>query len=69
VARSEPDGYTLRHGGASIFVLNPMLYKKLPYDPVKDFRMLALVTDLPVVMEVHPGAGQDGCGMWPTPNG
>ena len=39
---------------ASIFVLNPMLYKKLPYDPVKDFRMLALVTDLPVVMEVHP---------------
>ena len=50
-------------------MLNPMLYKKLPYDPVKDFRMLALVTDLPVVMEVHPGAGQDGCGMWPTPNG
>jgi tripartite-type tricarboxylate transporter receptor subunit TctC len=35
-------------------VLNPMLYKKLPYDPVKDFRMLALITDLPVVMEVHP---------------
>ena len=31
-----------------------MLYKKLPYDPVKDFRMLALITDLPVVMEVHP---------------
>ena len=31
-----------------------MLYKKLSYDPVKDFRMLALVTDLPVVMEVHP---------------
>ena len=31
-----------------------MLYKKLPYDPVKDFRVLALITDLPVVMEVHP---------------
>jgi len=54
VARSEPDGYTLFVTAASIFVLNPMLYKKLPYDPVKDFRMLALVTDLPVVMEVHP---------------
>src|SRR6202790_162888 len=53
VARSEPDGYTLFVTAASIFVLNPMLYKKLPYDP-KDFRMLALVTDLPVVMEVHP---------------
>ena len=54
VARSEPDGYTLFVTAASIIVLNPMLYKKLPYDPVKDFRMLALVTDLPVVMEVHP---------------
>jgi len=31
-----------------------MLYKKLPYDPARDFRMLALVTDLPVLMEVHP---------------
>ena len=35
-------------------MLNPVLYKKLSYDPVKDFRMLALITDLPVVMEVHP---------------
>jgi tripartite-type tricarboxylate transporter receptor subunit TctC len=54
VARSEPDGYTLFVTAASIIVLNPMLYKKLPYDPTKDFRMLALVTDLPVLMEVHP---------------
>ncbi|MDP3075245.1 MAG: tripartite tricarboxylate transporter substrate binding protein [Bradyrhizobium sp.] len=54
VARSEPDGYTLFVTAASIIVLNPMLYKKLPYDPVKDFRILALLTDLPVVMEVHP---------------
>src|ERR1700709_961947 len=53
-ARSEPDGYTLFVTAASIIVLNPMLYKKLSYDPVRDFRMLALVTDLPVVMEVHP---------------
>jgi tripartite-type tricarboxylate transporter receptor subunit TctC len=53
VARSDPDGYTLFVTAASIIVLNPMLYKKLPYDP-RDFRMLALVTDLPVVMEVHP---------------
>ena len=53
-ARAEPDGYTLFLTAASIFVLNPMLYKKLPYDPQRDFRMLALITDLPVVMEVHP---------------
>ena len=54
VAHAEPDGYTLFVAAGSIIVLNPMLYKKLSYDPVKDFRMLALVTDLPVVMEVHP---------------
>ena len=54
VARSEPDGYTLFVTAASIFVLNPQLYKKLSYDPVKDFRTLALITELPVVLEVHP---------------
>ena len=54
VARADPDGYTLFVAAGSIIVLNPMLYKKLSYDPLKDFRMLALVTDLPVVMEVHP---------------
>jgi len=53
VARADPDGYTLFVAAGSIIVLNPM-YKKLSYDPVKDFRMLALVTDLPVVMEIHP---------------
>ena len=54
VARAEPDGYTLFTTAASIFVLNPLLYKKLAYDPEKDFRMLAIVTDGPLVMEVHP---------------
>ena len=54
VSRSEPDGYTLFVTAASIMVLNPLLYKKLPYDPQKDLRMLTVVTDLPVVMEVHP---------------
>lgn len=54
VSRSEPDGYTLFVTAASIIVLNPLLYSKLPYDPVKDLRVLAIMTDLPVVMEVHP---------------
>ena len=34
-ARAEPDGYTLFFTAASIIVLNPLLYKKLPYDPVR----------------------------------
>ncbi|MBR0875224.1 tripartite tricarboxylate transporter substrate binding protein [Bradyrhizobium tropiciagri] len=54
VARSDPDGYTLFVTAASIFVLNPLLYKKLPYDPTKDFRLLAVVTDAPMIMEVNP---------------
>jgi tripartite-type tricarboxylate transporter receptor subunit TctC len=54
VARADPDGYTLLVPAGSMIVLNPLLYKKLSYDPARDFRMLALVTDFPVLMEVHP---------------
>src|SRR5579864_9795756 len=55
VARGEADGYTLLVVSGSMFVLNPMLYKKLAYDPDRDFRTLAIVTEDPLVMEVHPG--------------
>src|SRR5215813_1043532 len=42
VAHAEPDGYTLMFTAASIIVLNPLLYKKLPYDADRDFRVLAV---------------------------
>jgi len=54
VARGEPDGYTVLVVSGSMLAQNPMLYKKLPYDPARDFRVLALITEVPVVMEVHP---------------
>jgi tripartite-type tricarboxylate transporter receptor subunit TctC len=54
VARGEADGYTLLVVSGSMFTLNPMLYKKLAYDPDRDFRTLAIVTEDPLVMEVHP---------------
>jgi len=54
VARSEPDGYTLFGTSGSVIVLNPLLYKKLSYDPARDLRMLALVTAVPLVMCVNP---------------
>jgi tripartite-type tricarboxylate transporter receptor subunit TctC len=54
VAHSAPDGYTLFGTSGSVIILNPLLYKKLSYDPAKDLRMLALVTETPVVMCVHP---------------
>jgi len=54
VARGDAEGYSLLVVSGSMLVLNPMLYKKLSYDPVRDFRVLALITEVPVVMEVHP---------------
>jgi tripartite-type tricarboxylate transporter receptor subunit TctC len=53
VARSDADGYTLLVVSGSTFVLNPVLYKKLPYN-VADFRTLDVITQDPLVMEVHP---------------
>ena len=37
VARAEPDGYTLLMATSTTLAINKTLYKKLPYDPVKDF--------------------------------
>jgi tripartite-type tricarboxylate transporter receptor subunit TctC len=54
VAHGEPDGYTLLFTAGSVIVLNPMLYKKLAYDPDRELRVLAVVTDLPMVTIVHP---------------
>jgi tripartite-type tricarboxylate transporter receptor subunit TctC len=54
VARSDADGYTLLVVSGSMFVLNPMLYKKLAYVPDRDFRTLAVITEDPLVMEVNP---------------
>jgi tripartite-type tricarboxylate transporter receptor subunit TctC len=54
VAHAEPDGYTLFGTSGSVLILNPLLYKKLTYDPVRDFRILALVTEVPVILCVHP---------------
>src|ERR1700759_2684083 len=54
VAHGEPDGYTLLFTAGSVIVMNPMLYKKLSYDPDRELRVLAVVTDLPIVVIVHP---------------
>jgi tripartite-type tricarboxylate transporter receptor subunit TctC len=54
VAHGEPDGYTLLFTAGSVIVMNPMLYKKLSYDPDRELRVLAVATDLPIVIIVHP---------------
>ena len=54
VARSEPDGYTLLMATSTTLAINKSLYKKLPYDPVKDFAPVALVAGVPFALIINP---------------
>jgi len=53
VARSTPDGYTLLLGNISM-AFNAALYKKLPFDTLRDFIPISLVTDQPNILVAHP---------------
>src|SRR6478672_3538876 len=53
VARAAPDGYTLLVS-ASVHVINPFLYKNIPYDVVKDFTPVTLVADGPLIVSTTP---------------
>lgn len=55
VAKATPDGSTLLVGGASVNVVNPGLYKSLPYDPVRDLVPVARIGVLPFMLVTHPG--------------
>ena len=55
VAKSAPDGYTLVIGQTSNLAVNPTLYPKLPYDPVKDFAPVSLLAVVPNVLVVNAG--------------
>jgi tripartite-type tricarboxylate transporter receptor subunit TctC len=54
VAKSPPDGYTLIMGSAGSHSVNSALYPKLPYDAVKDFAPISLVSTAPNILIVHP---------------
>ena len=56
VAKSAPDGYTLFMATVGTHAINAALYRKLPYDPVKDFTPIALVASAPVAVVVNPAA-------------
>ena len=53
-AKSAPDGYTFMMGNIGTHAINVSLYKKLAYDPVKDFAPVSMVADLPLLLLVHP---------------
>jgi tripartite-type tricarboxylate transporter receptor subunit TctC len=54
VARAAPDGYTLLLATSTTLAINKTLYKKLPYDPVKDFTPIALLAGVPFALIVNP---------------
>ena len=55
VARARPDGYTLLVGNVGTQSINPVLYKKLPYDPDKAFAPISSIAELPFFVLARPG--------------
>ena len=53
-ARANPDGYTLWLASTGQYVVSPNLYRKLPYNPLKDFSHIARIAQVPNVLVVHP---------------
>jgi tripartite-type tricarboxylate transporter receptor subunit TctC len=51
-AKSAPDGYTLFFGATGPLAVNPALYDKLPFDPVKDFAPIGMVGLMPLFVTV-----------------
>ena len=54
VARSAPDGYTIVMGAVATHAINPTLFAKMPYDPVRDFAPVSLVASVPNVLVMNP---------------
>jgi tripartite-type tricarboxylate transporter receptor subunit TctC len=52
--QSPADGYTLAVAAAGPMAVNPSLYDKLPYDPIKDFSPITNMVNYPLLLVVHP---------------
>jgi tripartite-type tricarboxylate transporter receptor subunit TctC len=52
VTKARPDGYTVVMARTSNLAVNPTLYSKMPYDPIKDLAPITTVADAPLVLVV-----------------
>jgi tripartite-type tricarboxylate transporter receptor subunit TctC len=53
-AKAPPDGYTIVFALTGQIAVNPALYKKVPYDPIKDYEPITLLGSGPYIILVHP---------------
>jgi tripartite-type tricarboxylate transporter receptor subunit TctC len=53
VAKSAPDGHTIVMGAVATHAINPWLFARLPYDPVRDFTPITLVAQVPNVLVMN----------------
>ena len=56
VAKSAPDGYTLFMGSTGPLAVNNSLYKRMPFDHLKDFTPVSLVADVPNMLVINPNS-------------
>ncbi|MFM9882140.1 MAG: Bug family tripartite tricarboxylate transporter substrate binding protein, partial [Burkholderiales bacterium] len=54
VKNAPADGYTVGYAIGSALTMNPTLYAKLPYDPVKDYVPVMVIANVPLALVVHP---------------
>lgn len=54
VAHAAPDGYTLLLGQVGQLAINPALYPRIAYDPVRDYEPITLVANQPLILVVNP---------------
>lgn len=53
VAKAPADGHTLLMGNSGPLTINPVLYKRVPYDPIKDFAPITMIATLPLGLWVN----------------
>lgn len=54
VAKAKPDGYTLLFSSTGPLMVNPLIFSKMPFDPLKDLAPVALISFAPSVLAVNP---------------
>jgi tripartite-type tricarboxylate transporter receptor subunit TctC len=58
VAKAAPDGQTIVMGAVATHAINPWLYRRLPYDPLRDFTPITLVAQVPNVLVMNVDTAQ-----------